>query len=472
MATISFSGIASGIDTDGLIKATLDAARTQRIKPSEEKVTKLTDTSDTLEQLKTKLDDLRSKLRDFSSLAGGALSKQGTSEDETILTATASKSALNGTYSLTVTQKAKNGTFSFDDRFADTSTIIDPTISDVAPADPNRTVSFTLGTSDPKTVNVTMTSTMTAAGFVTEFNTQSLANGSRATASLVNVGTAASPSYAIVINSAKEGLAEGEITLNSVGAEIAPAFAANTLSQATDAELSVSGITGTITRSSNAVTDVIAGVTLNLNSTGTTTVTITDDSAATAGKIQDWVDDYNEIVQFIAENNQITRQEDGSAVSNVFAPLSTQRVDDSFLSQFRSNIAAASADAGTAINIMADLGFETQRDGTLKFNSETFQTAVATSSSSANSILLELSDATSLTGGTIDIYTRFNGMFDNVINSNKEQISDLNKRISEAESSIARQEESLRARYARLEGIIGSLNQQQSTLASALAGLR
>ncbi len=233
----------------------------------------------------------------------------------------------------------------------------------------------------------------------------------------------------------------------------------------------MSGITGTITRSSNAISDVIGGVTLNVNALGTSTVTIADDSAATAGKIQDWVDAYNDVVKFIAENNQITRQEDGQNVTNVFSPLSTQRVDDNFLSQLRSNIASAAADAGTAVNVMADLGFETQRDGTLKFNSDTFQSAVASESSSANSILLNFADDASLTGGTIDIYTRFNGLFDNIINGNKEQVADLNKRISEAEASIARQEDTLRARYARLEGVIGTLNQQQATLTSALAGL-
>ena len=57
------------------------------------------------------------------------------------------------------------------------------------------------------------------------------------------------------------------------------------------------------------------------------------------------------------------------------------------------------------------------------------------------------------------------------LNNNKDAVSDLNARIQEAEKQIARQEESLKARYARLEGLMSKLQQQQSSLTSALSGL-
>jgi flagellar hook-associated protein 2 len=471
MPTINFSGIASGIDTDSLIKTLTDSARSQRVKPNEDKITRLNETSSAITELKAKTDDLRTKLLDFSSLEGGAIIKQGTSSDETIISASASKTASKGTYTVTVSQRAKNATFSFNDRFATTSTVIDGTINNGAADDPDRTVSFSIGTSSPQTIKVPLTNTTTVSGFVTAFNSAAIAAGGRATASAVNVGTVSSPSFAIVINSANEGLESGQITLNAVGTEIAPAFAANTLSQATNATLSVSGISGTISRATNSVTDVIAGVTLNLNALGTTTISITDDATATAGKVREWVDTYNEIVTFISENNRITREEDGANVTNVFAPLSTQRVDDNFLSQLRSNLSAARYTGSTAVNVTADLGFKTNRDGTITFDGDVFEEAVASESASANGILLSFADASALTGGTIDLHTRFNGLFDTVTNSNRDQISDLNKRIAEAEAAIARQEESQRARFARLEGVIGRMNSQQQALTSALSGL-
>jgi flagellar capping protein FliD len=86
--------------------------------------------------------------------------------------------------------------------------------------------------------------------------------------------------------------------------------------------------------------------------------------------------------------------------------------------------------------------------------------------------LTSFADTTSLTGGTIDIYTRFNGLIDVTVNGNKTLITDLNARIAEAERQIAKQAEDMKARFARLESLMGRLQQQQQSLTSALAGLR
>jgi flagellar capping protein FliD len=85
--------------------------------------------------------------------------------------------------------------------------------------------------------------------------------------------------------------------------------------------------------------------------------------------------------------------------------------------------------------------------------------------------LQSFADTVGNTGGTIDIYTRFNGMFDMVTNGNKSQITNLNSRIADAERSIERQADDMRARFARLESLMGKLQQQQQSLTSALSGL-
>ena len=62
MANVSFSGMASGIDTDALIEATLDAKRSQRIKPLEDKISEAEDESSAINTLKEKLLSLKSEL--------------------------------------------------------------------------------------------------------------------------------------------------------------------------------------------------------------------------------------------------------------------------------------------------------------------------------------------------------------------------------------------------------------------------
>jgi flagellar capping protein FliD len=85
-----------------------------------------------------------------------------------------------------------------------------------------------------------------------------------------------------------------------------------------------------------------------------------------------------------------------------------------------------------------------------------------------NTIIQTFADSVALTGGTVDKYTRYSGLLDISINNNKSLITDLNRRISDAEKQIQRMADGLKERYARLEGLMSRLQQQQSSLAGAL----
>lgn len=500
MAPINFSGIASGIDSNALIDAISTATKQARVVPNETKVTELGETNAVFTDLKTKLLALQELAYNFSTLGGGALSKNALSSDETAVTASASNAATNGSYTLTVTNKARNHTHSFNNAFTSSSTAIDATISDATPADDAiNTITYNIGNgADAKSIAVRVTSTMTPASFVEKFNANATASApGYATASLVNVGTTAVPSYRIVVNTNNQGTAKGEISTVATGAYLTGGVldAADPLKvtevPAENAEFSISGIAGTITRSSNAISDVITGVTFNIQAeAGTSTITITDDVAKSQSTVQEFVDAYNEIVKFIAENNAISREEDGEDVSNTFAPLSKSRTDDNFLISFRNAMSLSRNQSITnstsiAVNTLSDIGFQTQRDGTIKFVTtdaiqSNFQDAMATDSSLVNSVLTRLGDlvgtvagVTSLIpgGGVIQQYTRGNGLIDVSVNGNKTLITTLNDKIGQANAFIKAQEDSLRARFARLESLTGKLQGQQQALTSALSGL-
>ena len=464
MAGINFSGLASGIDTEGLLKATTDATRNTRVKPLQRKVDEYTDTNDSLEELRTLLDSAQSKARDLSSVFGGPLQKLAATSDETVLTASASNAASNGSYSLTVTQLAKNATMSLYDSgspySASTSTL--PTTG---------TVTITVGSSPggtPVPVNVAVVgSTTTLADFVSSFNTAATTAGAGAVASVVNVGSTTAD-YRIVINSTNTGTGKGQLALTTPVAGVDD----STLSAATDATFTLSGV-GAISRSTNSISDVIPGVTFNLAATSATpvTVNVSDDVAGTTAKVSEFVKAYNEVVQYIADNNQITREQNGNNVSNTFGTLSKTRVDDNVLSQIRSAISSTKYEDGEEVRILADLGITTQRDGTLKFTSTDFSSALSKEPTSVNAVLQTFGDTIGLTGGTIDLYTRFGGLFDTTINGNKSQIDNLNDRIALIEEQILRTEASMRARFARLESSVGRMQNQQGALTSAIAQL-
>lgn len=458
MSTINFSGIASGIDTEGLIKATTDATRNTRVKPLQTKIDEFTETNSAFDELKTLLNTAQSKARDVSSVFGGPLQKLATTSDETVLTASATNAAANGTYTLSNISLAKNGTYTlYKNPGYGSDTYIDSSLVGTG------TVTVTVGST---AIPVSVTSSTKLSDFVTSFNNSA---GTAATASVVNVGTSASPDYRIVINSNKTGTAEGSIAV-SLGTVTALNQTAS--SAATDASFTISGV-GTVSRATNSVADVIPGVTFNLGSASTSSVTvsISNDVSGTTAKVSDFISAYNEVVQYIATNNTVTREQNGNNVTNTFAPLSKTKVDDNVLSAIRSAISGTSYSSGTEIKIMADLGITTERDGTLKFNTDTFSTAISKEPTSVNSILQTFGDTVGLTGGTIDVYTRFGGIFDTTTNNNKTQIDNLNDRVALVEEQIARTEASLRARFARLESTMGRMQQQQSSLASAIAQL-
>lgn len=466
MPTINFSGLASGIDSTALIQALSDATRKQRVTPNQNKIKELQDTNDSLSDLKTKLTDLQSKLKVFTTLNGGGLAKQATSSNETVATATAANGASNGTYALTVTQKAQNATFSWNYAFTSASDL-------VVPAGTNGSVTVLVGTGSNQesvTVNVTQGST-TITEFVNSFNSSS----TKAQASLVNVGTTASPSYRVVITTNKEGTLDGQISVTSdsnVDAGGRFTNAGQTVSQAVNATLSVSGISGTITRNTNSINDIITGVTFSIEGTGTANVTIGDDVSTTQASLQEYIDAYNDLVSFIKENNTIEREQDNKGeVTNIFASLSNTRVDDNALQSLRDKVASTGYSSGTFVKIFADLGITTERDGTLKFDTTKFADAMSKEPNSVNEVLTSFADNVATTGGTIDLIIRFNGLLDTTTNANTTQINDLNKRISEAEANILKQEDELRIRFARLESQVSRLQAQQQRLTSALQGL-
>jgi flagellar hook-associated protein 2 len=301
MSLINFSGIASGIDTEGLVKATSDATRSSRVKPLQTKVDDFTETNDALDELKTLLKTVQTKARDLSTILGGPLQKLATTSDETVLTASATNAATNGTYSLSNISLAKNGTYTLYSgltTYTGTSDIIDSSVVGT------QNVTILIGTGgDQLTVNVPVTNTSTVSDFVSSFNT---AAGTRATASLVNIGTGTND-YRIVINSNNTGTAKGSI---SVSANPITNLNQSASSAATNASFSLSGV-GTITRATNAISDVIPGVTFNLNAatTSAVSVTVSDDVAGTTSKVSDFVSAYNEVVTYMAENNTVTREQ-------------------------------------------------------------------------------------------------------------------------------------------------------------------
>jgi flagellar hook-associated protein 2 len=273
-----------------------------------------------------------------------------------------------------------------------------------------------------------------------------------------------------MITSNNPGTTQGTISI-STGSAIGTLSL--TQDPATNAQFTLAGVSGSITRSSNSVTDLFPGINFELQATSAspTTITVGADVSTTISRVTAFVEAYNDLIKLHREQNAVSREDDGQEVENIFGPLATTRTDDGAISSLRDAISAARSGSSGTVRVLADLGISTERDGSLKLDTAVLEKAIQTNPTDTGNLLANFSDTVASVGGTIDLYTRFSGLIDLTKNSNTSQIQNQNSRIAETEAQIQKQEEQLRMRFARLEALMGKLQSQQSTLSSALAGL-
>lgn len=465
MAIAQFSGLASGIDSASLIDAVIQAKQVKNdIRKAQ--LEEISAETDALKEFKSKLSALSDKVDQFRTINGGGVSKKATTTDSDVATASASAAATNGNYALTVVSVADSAKASFNYSYTSDTSVVSAAGGDVT---------VTVGTgADQIVITKTATAGVTTLNdLVNAFNADSTADG-RVTASAVNIGTTASPDYRLVFTSLESGTAKGTIALSETTAELG----AHTIDNATDSVFSLGGITGNITRSSANISDVITGVTFNLVAAGDAIVTVSNDASTTADNIQEFVDSYNEIINYYNENNTVERRQSGNTVKNIFGTLAKARTDNDFISAFRLDAAAATSTNGTAVTSLSDLGILTNRDGTLSFNKEStstivvgFNNAVDADSVGVTEVLNSFADSLGGTTGTIYEYTKLGGQIDIATASNDSQVSNINSAIAQLDIQTDKLKQSLTLRFSRFESLSSRLQSQQQSLTSALAGL-
>lgn len=119
MGNISFSGLATGIDTDSLIQALVDAKR-QPIQLLQNQVSDYQTHLDKLDDFAGKLTALRSAAQALT-LSTSFAAFTAASSDSDIVSAAASSSASEGSHDISVSQLAKNQTGTSNETFASTN---------------------------------------------------------------------------------------------------------------------------------------------------------------------------------------------------------------------------------------------------------------------------------------------------------------------------------------------------------------
>ena len=283
--TMSISGLSSGLQTDTIISKYMEIAR----KPQQALTDRKTKAQQQLmawQDLNTRVLALQTKCDSIASVAGFQ-TKTATSSQPDIVDVTASSSATAGTYYVTVNNTAKS------------HQIASQTFSGLDSAVSAGTIRITV---DSTSVDVNVDSSNNTLVGVKDAINKANAGVS---ASVVNQGTASNPQYSLILTSNQTGTEHKMIVdAGTTGLQINSGQDGNgdrTLVQAAgDAEIMLGSLK--FTRSSNSISDIIPGVTLNLSNfdpAKTIKIDVSQDTESSKAAVKGFVDQYNDIMKTI-----------------------------------------------------------------------------------------------------------------------------------------------------------------------------
>ena len=383
MASISSTGLGSGLDINGLVSK-LMSAESQPLQQLNAKEAAYQAKLTGYGQVKSALSAFQAAVSKLDS-ASSFQSIAASSADPSIFSASASSIAVPGTYAIEVTQLAQSqklasGAFS--------------TVNDVVGTG---TLTFQFGTDDGSG-GFTVNSDKPTQSIVIDSAHSSL-SGIRDAINAANIGVSASiindgTGYRLSITSTDTGAAnslkittsgdsDGNDVDNSGLSQLSydPAGSAGNgknLSQtvaAQDAMLNVDGITG-ISKPSNTVTDVVQGVTLNLlqqSPSGVSTVlNVSNDGSSVQSAVQDFVSAYNDLTSTLSS---LTAYDPSTQKGGILVGDSSVRT---IQTQLRSVLNTHITGLNGSYSYLSDIGVSFQLDGTLSLDTSKLQTALNT----------------------------------------------------------------------------------------------
>ena len=457
MASISFGGLGNGVDFGQVVD--------QLVKVQHLPIDALTRKKTTLQSKLTEYGSLTDKLLALQS-AGDSLRlptafdrSSTTVSDQTALTASASSTTTPGSYLVRVTQLAQSHQITNKG-----ATAVSSVTTDIV-SGASATFTFRVGTGTNQTV------TLSAAATLEDLQTGINDLGAGVTASIVNAGSDTTPAYRLILTATTSGASHG-VTIVADGTTLdfsngGGTGGVDTLQAAQDAIAIVGDPTldpVTLQRSSNVITDAIPGVTLSLiKTTGTSAVSVnvTRDYGAVKDNIKKFVTAYNDIVTFVNKDTAY------DVTTKTGAILYNETSVKGIVSQIRQAL-SASISGLTTYSSGGEIGFQTNRDGTITLDNTKLDSALSSNYSAVKSLFINQTTVAGIAqrvNQAIDaIDDAVSGSLTGRKNSLTGQINSLTDQISKKETAISAYEERLKIQYAKLDSLLSQLKGQSNFL--------
>lgn len=436
----SAMGKGASIDVDSIV-SNLDKIEQAPIDRLGLRVTKQEDAIRDLGIIKTKMSLFQGALQDFTDPVS-YLNKSVTSGSASIASPSISNSsvATAGVYNLNVTQLAAASTKTYTFSFSSASSIL-------------------LGASDgtAQTFNLGGSNLTSLTALRDAINASSSLSKVRAA-----IVTTSGTTQALSLTSTTGG-ASSTVNL-STSSGSAPTLTGT--QSGADAIFTING--QSFTRPSNIIDEALAGVQIQLQGTGSTTLTVSAGGTDTAKNLlinlgqayNDLITSYTELTKF---NNDPEKR--GSLYGFMDLRTLIDNISLSFMSPLTRSGSSLLDNNSNPISFTS-LGLELQLDGTLLFDSVIYDLAVT------NGAINKISDgSTSPTRTLVNDAMTYGGRMDSFISDYEDQKDTIQNRIRDLEERKIEKMARYRAQYAALDALLFRLQALNASLAPTFEAL-
>jgi len=451
----SSTGLGSGLNITEIVSALVTAdtaAKKAQITRQTSNNTAMISGIGSLRSALTAFQDAMKKLNDKDAPSFNAFA--ATSGNEAVVKVTSSNTAVAGSYDIKVVNLATSSKVASQSFSGGASTAI-----------PEGELTISQGGKDYK-INVTAGATLQTVR--DQINKELGANG--LSANIVNEEGGSR----LVLGSTTTG-ANSDISVSGISeleidgtTKMVGSGAGYITDLAKDAELTIDGLT--VKSAKNTISDAISGMTLELTgatpsgaSGSATKITVAADNDGLKKSIQSFVDSYNTLQKAITSLTSTSRDDDDNLV---LGPLTNDPTTRSLLGDVRKVLSEVGS--GDQLTTLSQLGINTQKDGTLEFNSTKFTAAM-------NDKKLG-TQVQELFTGTNGIFERMNKAIDpynatdGSLATRKASLDKVAKNLSDQQAALDRRTESLTEaltkKYVALDTALGKMKAQADQITS------
>jgi flagellar hook-associated protein 2 len=446
--TTSGGGLGQGINVQQFVQFAV-AGQQASITALENQQTGLNSQASELSTISSDLSALKNAAAALNDPLGALNAEVATSSNSNVLTANAAGTAVAGAHTISISNLATTSSY-YTDAAATSSTAL-------ATGD---TINISVGGNSVASVTIDSTNN-TLDKLAAAINNST----SAVQASVINDANGAR----LAIVSATSG-APGNIGVTGSLHLTNPGNTAINFHQAVaglNAQLQVDGVP--ISSTTNTVTGVINGVTLNLAAPtvnngvdNPVSLTVAADTSQATTAVSNFVSAYNTVVTEI--NNQFNVASDGSGGGPLEADNSLRQVQSLLLGAI-----SYSVPGNNGIVNLASLGVDLNSDGTLAVNNSTLSSALSSNFAAVQNLLQ------SSTNGFSQNISTINGPGSGILSLDTQSITstaqDITHQISGLQAALAVQEQNLTAVYSRVNATLQELPLLENQLTQQLAGI-